>query len=142
MATSNGLEEFAERMNKVADQVESRFSRLLRGAALAAAQAAILATPVDTGRARGGWSVAVNRDPTPGDFPPDLTGSLAIGRAVSVLGVPSGKIDFINVVNAVEYIDFLENGSSKQAPAGMTPSAILAAQSYLRANGRKIYPER
>lgn len=90
-------------------------------------------TPVDTGRARAGWTsyliekggrdVAVSATSAPppggGDANPNRD-AIAEGRAESsfregrALGGP-----FIVLVNAVNYIVFLEFGSSGQAPAGM-----------------------
>ena len=74
-------------------------------------------TPVDTGRARGAWVVGISR-PSTGlgrsnkrGFGPVVAGAAKI-RSAKPFGV-------IFISNNVEYIEFLENGSSAQAPAGM-----------------------
>ena len=71
-------------------------------------------TPVDTGRARGGWQVGVGSSPS-GDSSSSNPVSDGLQKMESLR--PYGAI---HIANNVEYIGELENGSSKkQAPAGM-----------------------
>lgn len=77
-------------------------------------------TPVDTGRARASWNVSeeyANLAVKPESY--NGSGKGAVGRI-------SGKQDVI-ISNNVEYIVFLEEGSSEQAPAGMTKLAVANA---------------
>ena len=69
--------------------------------------------PVDTGRSRASWDI---KEGSPSDFlPPEGTyrgakpqdGSKLTGRTITF------------VTSAVHYVEYLEKGSSKQAPAGM-----------------------
>ena len=64
-------------------------------------------TPVDTGKARRGWRVV----------------ELAGGN--------------IRVSNRVDYVQYLEDGSSKQAPRGFQSQSITAARAFMR-EGRNI----
>lgn len=118
----------------------------MKRAAIAADQAAVLATPVDTGRARGNWvvSIGVPRYGEP-NTPPAARGrgrerrtaagnqsankALKDGRS-TVLGYKLGK-GGIFITNSVPYIGLLENGSSAQAPNGMTAAALSAAARQL-----------
>jgi len=97
------------------------FLRKVGGQALAGV---VNKTPVDTGRARGGWQVGINGAPE-GD-----TGRLAEGKKGDAGGNPViadgiGEMNkvpafgAIHIANNVEYIGRLENGSSDQTPAGM-----------------------
>lgn len=85
-------------------------------------------TPVDTGRARSGWAMALDTAPS---FLPPIPPE---GSVVSPPALPNfGKIDgsqLVYIVNNVEYIEALEDGHSKQAPAGMVrlSLAVLEAQ--------------
>ena len=77
-------------------------------------------TPVDTGRARASWNVSeeyANLAVKPKSYE---------GSGQGVAGKISGKKDVI-ISNNVEYIVFLENGSSTQAPSGMTKLAVANA---------------
>ena len=80
--------------------------RALRALAFEFLSLVIPKTPVDTGRARGGWAsdpAAGAEGIEAGSFEEDLRGAE----------------QFIVLVNAVRYITILEFGGSRQAPAGM-----------------------
>lgn len=83
--------------------------------------------PVDTGRARSGWGltlVASIETPPEGSYPtpPPLPD-------VSQL---DGKV-IVYILNSVPYIEALEDGHSKQAPAGMVRLSILEVESEIEA---------
>lgn len=100
--------------------------QLVRKAALVADQVVVLGTPVKTGRARANWIASVNAPEERSDLPNDKTGQAAINQALQTVGrYRLGQSIFL--ANNVEYISFLENGSSKQAPNGMVAAAIQAA---------------
>lgn len=89
-------------------------------------------TPVDTGRARGSWTIAVNdanRTVPPAgqaDYPIPQVGALALQPG-----------DAIVISNNLPYIVALEQGHSQQAPAGMVAVSIaeidLAMSQLVRA---------
>ena len=91
----------------------------------------VLRTPVDTGRARGGWQVTLSR-PTV-KLPavrPDRSGQQTISRGVAKVGAirPYSR-SWIG--NNVHYIGFLEDGSSSQAPRGMVRVTLLELQALV-----------
>lgn len=81
-------------------------------------------TPVDTGRARASWDV---KNGSASTFIP----AIMIGKAAAsategaggkdVTGALAGitGLEPVYVTSALNYTQYLENGSSKQAPAGM-----------------------
>lgn len=94
----------------------------------------VLKTPVDTGRARGGWQVSVGSLPGGGesntfDTAGDGTITLGIGQ---LGGLPPYEVVYIS--NSVPYIEILENGrvedangilrGSEQAPNGMVAVTV------------------
>lgn len=83
----------------------------------------VLRTPVDTGRARGGWHVTINaiNDSDLGGV--DLSGSGVFSAAKKVMAA-LGRYETVYINNNVTYIPFLDAGSSKQAPAGMIDVSI------------------
>lgn len=134
MATSRSFREFDRRMQQIAQAVVRNTEREVRSAALVADQVVVMATPVDTGRARSNWVTSIgapvfqNADP-PG---PGGAGPKAISQGQQVIAqwrVGAGPI-FIS--NSVPYIEPLDRGHSKQAPEGMTAQAVEAASRYLR----------
>lgn len=70
-------------------------------------------TPVDTGRARHGWTI---KEGEPSDFIPE-EGQYGKPELPGFFN-PSGE-QSVFITNAVDYIRYLEDGSSKRAPAGM-----------------------
>jgi len=93
-------------------------------------------TPVDTGRARGGWLVGLNSAPF-GEGGPDPEGSLTIsegfrvleplGKTFSLRRFLSAKYTDVIIANNVPYMKYLEAGRSQQAPSGIV-GVTLAEQ--------------
>jgi hypothetical protein len=78
----------------------------------------ILKSPVDTGRFRGNWQVAIESIPSGTLALDDKTGTATIAKATATtLGLRAGQM--ITLVNNLAYARALEYGHSKQAPAGM-----------------------
>lgn len=83
----------------------------------------VLATPVDTGRARAGWNVSKN---TPDlSAPPDRTSRDPIDLAPS----SNPNTDYYDT-NNVEYIQPLNDGHSAQAPAGFVEASVAASREF------------
>lgn len=78
-------------------------------------------TPVDTGYARSGWMGVAGGSP-PTDKPPEGTTSTPRPPLSEAQRARLGMILWI--VNNVDYIQRLDDGWSKQAPAGMTSVAF------------------
>jgi len=81
----------------------------------------VLKTPVDTGRARGGWQVELNARGTSTGVS-DKSGQAAINAGSATI-LSSQLSDAIYISNTIEYIVYLEEGrpgpGSNQAPQGM-----------------------
>jgi hypothetical protein len=88
-------------------------------------------TPVDTGRARGNWQVTIKM-PAQGTLPLcDKTGDEVVAKGVAAISLlPPGQVVWIS--NNVEYIEFLEEGSSRQAPHGMLRVTVEELRSLFR----------
>lgn len=78
-------------------------------------------TPVATGRAKASWDV---KNGTPSNFIPPITvgkvnPASAAGKDVSnQIASITGTMP-VYITTAIDYMKYLENGSSQQAPAGM-----------------------
>lgn len=96
----------------------------------------ILKTPVDTGRARGGWGAGIDELGIRG-VPEQGSPAYEEGKALSEFRVDStGNTIRLSVTNNVEYIEFLEAGTSTQAPFGMVRISIRELEEKL--GGRKL----
>ncbi len=126
-----GLREFGAKMKKHGENVELNAAHLVRKAALAVDATVVLATPVDEGRARGNWQVALN-GPASGTLEiEDKNGAAAIaqGKATIPGHKPGGSI---HITNNLPYIGRLNDGWSAQAPAGFVQAAVLQGVAAVR----------
>lgn len=139
MATLN---QFSERMKKRGARVATRVDAVVRETALAADQTVVLATPVDTGRARSNWQVQLNGpvDTARDAYVDGAEGSTrgqnaqaAIEQARAVISGYNGSKDrAIHITNNLPYIGRLNEGSSAQAPAGFVEEAVHVAAETIR----------
>lgn len=130
--------DFAAAIGKFALKSEDRLKRVATGAALELARAVVMATPVDTGRARGNWVCEVGGDAggrETGRLDKDGDATLrAIAEALE--GYKAG--DRISVANSLPYIIALEYGSSAQAPNGMLRLAAQRFQDIIRREAARL----
>jgi len=87
------------------------------------------------GRSKANWQYGLNAIPggVIEGFDPDGSRTIA-GIAASVPTKAAGHVHYI--ANNVEYIKFLENGSSRQAPNGMVVRTILDFQQIVQGAAR------
>lgn len=116
---------FALDLKKFGERTEDEARTIFRKIALDLDRAVVLATPVDTGRARGNWFASLNAPSSETTDSTDATGSGAINRAAGI--AQRAKLgDSVWLTNNLPYILPLENGSSKQAPQGMVDVNLRA----------------
>lgn len=142
MAQTNDPNIFAENIRKRGKILVDNVEKAVRAAAIAADRAAVLNTPVDTGRARENWIVTVKQpaaasklvkrasgfgDPTQLGANTTAATNAALAQGASAIASFGVADDSIFITNNVSYIGLLDKGSSKQAPRGMSAAAILAA---------------
>lgn len=98
-----------------------QWRQIIRKIALEALRRVTLKTPVDTGRARGNWFVQIGAEGFEVSTAVDPTGAVTIARGSAVIGTYREVKGFpmISIYNNLPYINRLEHGWSKQAPAGM-----------------------
>lgn len=127
-------------MNKLGQTVEDNATLLVRRAALATDAAVVLATPVDTGRARSNWQASLNA-PATGTREAYVEGSsgssaganaqAAIDQGKTVIGATKNG-DAVHLTNNLPYIGRLNEGHSAQAPAGFVEEAIQVGLQAVR----------
>ena len=115
-----------------ADDLSLRFQKRI---ALEAIKRVVARTPVDTGRARGGWQMVRGQGNEADIGSVDTIGSATVGSALSILNRITIPFGLITVFNNVEYITFLEEGSSQQAPLGMVAITLIELEAIASAAG-------
>jgi len=135
---ANDFGDFVRRMEVRADNVPREVSKVMKKAALAVDQTVVMATPVDTGRARSNWIVSLGspsgetRDPyaplPQGQDPSKLGES---GNAQGAISHAKEVVAFhkegpICVTNNLPYIERLNEGYSSQAGAMFVEEAVQA----------------
>ena len=134
MATLSDLPGMLREINV---EVDGHARNAIRKVTLAVHRALVMATPVDTGRARSNWVVTVGA-PSSQEIEPHAPGqkgstgaaNTAISLGVARLAVArAAATDTVYVVNNVPYIGLLNSGHSAQAPANFVETAIQAAVS-------------
>lgn len=131
------LKTFARKIKIRASKVEKNTDGLVRKVILTVDQAVVISTPVDTGRARANWRPSLN-SPVLGTLPePSSAGAgmqAALQAAQQVAAIYKGGVrsPVVHITNSLPYIQYLNRGSSQQAPANFVGTAILVAVSAVR----------
>lgn len=134
------LGDFSKRIRRRAADIERNINRTVRQVALVADRELVLATPVDTGRARSNWFVnlgAPNRSVSEPYFPGEKgstassNSQAAIDQATQVISRRQIGQD-IYISNNLDYIGSLNDGSSAQAPAQFVESAVQRAVNVVK----------
>lgn len=125
-------------IRNVLDALGKTVSVSVRQLQLRAFQALTSATPVDTGFARAGWSPSVGApDPGPEDRPSDpqvasaQASALFAAHAAAAQAIARSGANLrgqpVFLVNPVRYLEFLNQGTSAQAPAMFVERALATA---------------
>jgi hypothetical protein len=128
--------EFPRRMRARGDEVRTGASVIVRKAALVIDQALVFSTPVDKGVARSNWRVSIG-EPLDGVIDAYAPGEklglsetqnaqAAIADGESVIG-RHRQGESIAIANNLPYIERLNQGWSRQAPAGFINTSVAAA---------------
>lgn len=138
---------FVRRINRRSKNLGRNVAQATKDAAKEMLAEVVLATPVDTGKARSNWKVGVGspdygvRSPyAPGrhlgiDESANAAAAISVGEA-TIQAAPDNLPLFIS--NDVEYIEKLNNGWSKQAPANFIERAFARASGRLRRTRRLL----
>lgn len=125
-------------MLRLSIAITDNADKMWRATALAIDATVVTATPVDTGRARANWRV--NTEPTSDvydAFAKGKAGSTSSTNTQGALDAGSEAIraatgDVIYISNNLPYIEFLNDGSSAQAPAGFIELAVQAGADQIK----------
>lgn len=149
---ANNLRDFSKRMEQLAKDMAVNTDLLVKRVAVDVDAAIVIATPVDTGRARSNWQVSIDQAHTTEIRPyhPGIKRSTegqntraAIEHAKQVISTRK-QGQAIHITNNLHYIGRLNDGYSAQAESGFVQHAILIGieavrrSSILRRNRNSI----
>lgn len=137
---AGSLNDLSRRLRKLAKDIPEQVNQLKIDVALTIDYELTNRTPVDTTKAVSNWKVT-RIAPFPNDVDPYSPGfygytasaSIAAARAdaeKNLRGTKPGETIFI--VNNAEYINDLNNGSSKQAPAGFVEASVMIGRRKIK----------
>lgn len=115
---------------KFQEQVQADHRQYIVTVALRVFNNLVLTTPVDTGRARANWLPTVG---APANYTVEATNPLgAVNLALSIFNANTvPNFPTLYIANNLDYIESLNNGSSKQAPANFVELALSAVSDVL-----------
>ena len=114
---------FGSQLTAFVSGTEKKVERTVRAVKLELFRSVILDTPVDTGRARGNWQATLDSPAT------EETENESMSVALAGVAANLGKVNDVSfLANNLPYIEELEDGSSKQAPAGMVRRNMARVQ--------------
>lgn len=145
--------EFSADLTKFCDALDVSFEKAVRTIALHIYRGVILKSPVDTGRFRASWTIqegSANLKVKPikkvrykllsqdGSGKVSATSKVGKGSGYSYTETPklaklSSPYTVVWIANGLPYAERLENGWSKQAPAGMVRLTVLEVQQFIKA---------
>lgn len=127
------LKGFAHRIDEIAFNVPKNANKMVRAVALSVDKYVVLATPVDTGRARSNWQVSLNnaimtqREPYSHGKDGSTVGpntSAALQQCADTVAQRKDGED-VYITNNLDYITKLNDGWSRQAPAGFVQASVI-----------------
>jgi hypothetical protein len=124
---------FALDLSKAIEKAKDQAELIVKKTTIQLFSSVIEKSPVDTGRFRANWNVSF------GAFNPQTTeevdpsGSQSKSKVYQALANYQLKDQSVFLGNSLPYAERLENGWSKQAPAGMVRLSILEANKALGA---------
>lgn len=140
------LRDLAKRLENLADEVEAAPSKVAAELSYRIVEILTVRTPVDTSKALSNWLTSLS-DPILIDmdaYYEGIYGSTASSSRAATLShtetILAGKQpgEAIFIANSAPYIRELNEGSSKQAPAGFVEASLLAARAELPAIIKRV----
>lgn len=141
MAVHNSFTSLSLALETTAENIEKNAAEIVRDVGGAVHEVVVEHTPVDTGRALSNWLISIGgraghtREP----FAPGRKGSTAFENRSYTIDRGRRKLSLYRdperdlvISNNIHYIRKLNQGSSRQAPAGFVEAATLAGVTSIR----------
>lgn len=122
---------FSDSLMKLSAYVDGSVEKVIRKACIDLYRRIVERTPVDTGRAKGNWSLGVVPIAPVGAFD-----NVSFDKVNAIINKNVSQFKFtlsdevVYITNNLDYIEYLENGTSVQAPAGMVVVSLTEFQAH------------
>lgn len=124
--------QFSDKVRAFEVKTELKLDTAVRKISLQCFTEVILKSPVDTGRFRGNWMVAIGAIPAGTLEIEDKSGQVTISKVdAATMALHAG--DVIYLANNLPYASRLEDGYSTQAPGGMVRLTAQRFQTIVNA---------
>jgi hypothetical protein len=128
---------FTAQIAAFVEKANGNMDLVVRKIALEMFSRVIQKSPVDTGRFKGNWQVAIGSIPDGTLQLDDKAGTATIAKVTAeALNVKAGQV--IYLVNNLPYAQALEYGHSKQAPNGMVRLTVLEFNSVVEGAAQSV----
>lgn len=127
--------EFSKELDDFAKEFPSTANQIIRLVALEALKNVVLATPVDTGRARSNWFIGIDSPVEDETDDTDYQSNLATESKKLLSPVGS---NIIWLTNNLPYIVRLNEGWSEQAPEGFVEKSVVAAERAIEKSVKRM----
>ena len=137
MAKAKEFDDFRKGLEEFNTICEKKATKQLRRVSMKALELIVTGTPVLTGCCRGNWTVSVGdlcRVYSDQKF--DVSGGATINAGAATISSAKLGVDVL-IENSCPYVFALENGWSRQRPAGSMIAKPLAQLKAAIANGAK-----
>lgn len=131
---ANSLESFKGDLAKFAEAVDKTKAEATRMIVLELHEEFTIGNPVDTGYSRANWNVTIA---APSTTPRGARPAKGAAKGEQPLAFPAVDLSIVKaidgkekvfVTNPVDYVRFLEDGSSEQAPSGFIAIGIARVE--------------
>lgn len=130
------MSDFMRAIDKFIAKANGNVDQVIRQTVVLTAQGLVQRTPVDTGRARANWILGVGNIDLTTSNRTDKGGGSTVSRVAAEVASARGRVFYIT--NALPYIQRLEDGWSKQAPAGMVSVTLAALPAAIERYARRL----
>lgn len=128
---ANDFGQFRIDLGRFAKTVGEKHTGLVKKVVLDVLDRVVKKSPVDTGRFKGNWNVGVGRPDLETTDRCDKSGNETLSRGeTQVSRIETGEV-VVYVTNNLDYAKSLENGHSKQAPAGVLGVTVAEIRAHL-----------
>jgi len=130
---SNSAAGLSASLKALSDYVDGSMEKIIRKACVDLYRRIVERTPVDTGRAKANWALSTSGDTDPNRQDKD---GYSFNEIKTIIEGEISDFTFeihdgvVWITNNLEYIEFLENGTSDQAPTGMAMVSLAEFESH------------